>query len=236
MTFDLCIPALNESGIIEETLTRVTGILEGSRLNSWTVVVSDNGSSDATGDKVRSYPHSQVFLIQTDKKGKGAAIVAAAHKSNSHHFGFIDADLSADPRDILQLLEPILNDEADIVIGSRLLDVHTVSRGSFRSATSHIFNVIRRVILGIKVVDSQCGLKVMNASARDVLRTCIETGWFLDLEFLAKAERAGLRIKELPVHWNEEVYDGRQSKLRIIRDGFGAVSAMIRIRRNLKSV
>ena len=92
------------------------------------------------------------------------------------------------------------------------------------------------MILGIKVVDSQCGLKVMNASARDVLRTCIETGWFLDLEFLAIAERAGLRIKELPVHWNEEVYDGRQSKLRIIRDGFGAVSAMIRIRRNLKSV
>ena len=236
MTFDLCIPAFNESEIIERTLNRVTEVLTDSRLEGWTVVVSDNGSSDSTGERVREYPHPQVTLIQTQVKGKGAAILAAAHNTTSQHFGFIDADLSADPQDILQLLEPILNDEADVVIGSRLLDARMVRRGPLRSASSHIFNGMRRVLLGIKVVDSQCGLKVMNANAREVLGTCEETGWFLDLEFLAKAERAGLRILELPVHWNEEEYSGRSSKLRIIRDGFGAVTAMIRIRKNLKNV
>ena len=236
MTFDLCIPAHNESEVIEETLNRVIDVLKESRLEGWSVVVSDNASSDNTGDIVRTYAHPKVSVIQTEKKGKGSAIVLAAHKSDSHHFGFIDADLSADPRDILQLLELILNDEADIVIGSRLLDVHMVRRGPLRSASSQAFNAIRHVLLGIKVADSQCGLKVMNATARDLLRTCNETGWFLDLEFLAKAERSGLRIRELPVHWNEEVYGGRQSKLRVIRDGFGAINAMIRIRRNLRNV
>lgn len=233
MTFDLCVPAYNEAKIIKESLMQICGALAGTKDAEWNVIVADNASSDGTGDIVRLFPDPRVSWMRVEKKGKGIAIIEAARRSTSDFFGFIDADLSANPYDIIPMLTAVSNDEADIVVGSRLLDTQFVQRSILRSASSTLFNWFRRAFLGVNVVDSQCGLKVMNARAREILRSCMEIGWFLDIEFLAKAERAGLRIREVPVHWNEQQFKGRVSKLRILRDGFGALGAMARIRRHL---
>jgi glycosyltransferase involved in cell wall biosynthesis len=232
MKFDLCVPAYNEAEIIERTLEQICAELNADHVD-WRIIVADNASDDGTAELVESFGHPRASVIRLTDKGKGRAIIAAAQESSAHLFGFIDADLSAHPSDIMTLLMPVMQDEADIVIGSRLLNREMVKRGYLRSASSRIFNRLRRVLLGVNVTDSQCGLKVMNAKARDVLRECNETDWFLDMEFLAKAERTGLSIREVPVHWNEQEYSGRQSKLRIVRDGIGAVNAMIRIRLRL---
>jgi glycosyltransferase involved in cell wall biosynthesis len=234
MTFDLCVPAHNEAEIIQESLERIAKALEESEISEWRIVVSDSASTDNTHEIVQSLQHPKIHTVRLEEKGKGRAIVEASRYSESHHFGFIDADLSADPSELVVLLAILLTDQADIVIGSRLLNTDIVKRGAMRSASSYAFNGFRRTILGIKVADSQCGLKVMNAKAREILRSCVETGWFLDIEFLAKAERANLRIVEVPVHWNENTFEGRQSKLRVLRDGIGAIAAMIRIRQSLK--
>jgi glycosyltransferase involved in cell wall biosynthesis len=233
MTFDLCVPAYNEAPILGDSLARIRTCLESGTIGNWRVIVSDNASTDGTADVVTALQNPKIVVVRTEQKGKGCAIVYAASISQADIFGFIDADLSADPDNIEALVSVLVAGDADIVVGSRLLNTTVVDRGLLRSASSRVFNILRRALIGVQVQDSQCGLKIMNSKARDILRTCTETGWFLDIEFLAKAERAGLRIREVPVHWKEETFLGRESKLRVIHDGIGAVIAMLRIRKNL---
>ena len=148
-------------------------------------------------------------------------------------FGFIDADLSADPDAISGMLEKIQNNEADIVIASRLLQTKTTNRSFLRTLSSHIFNFLIRLTLGLSVKDAQCGLKLMNQRATDILLTCTEDGWFLDIEFLAKARQYKLRVQEVPVPWTEFRYPDRKSHIRHVRDGLGALRAIWRIRRGI---
>ena len=233
MTFDLCVPAFNEAPIISASLTRIRKSLETMADLDWRIILVDNASTDGTAAVANALNDVRVVVTRTETKGKGAAIVHAASTSEAEVFGFIDADLSADPDDLAQLLSVLAMNEADVVIGSRLLNSGLVERGLARTFTSRVFNLLRHLLLGVRVEDSQCGLKAMNASAREILSSCKETGWFLDMEFLARAERAGMRIREVPVHWREDVFHGRESKLRLVRDALGAVIAMVRIRNRL---
>jgi len=234
-TLDICIPTYNEASIIAESVRQVKSVLDTLPSVEGRVVVADNGSTDGTSDAVTSLKLSGVVALTVPAKGKGAALVYAARQSTADIFGFIDADLSADPKEIGRLLQE-LSQRVDIVIGSRLLDVAQVKRGFLRTLSSRIFNLLRRAMLGISVVDTQCGLKLMNTRGRDILRACVEQGWFLDLEFLARAERARLSVRELPIAWDEFHFPGRESKLSPFRDGIKAVAAMVRIRARLLSL
>ena len=226
----MCIPAWNEERIIAESAAAVRDALKKIRPDC-RVVVAVNGSTDRTAECARKVNGISVLTIPT--RGKGAAVVAAARASFADIFGFIDADLSTPPSSIRELFLLVQNDACDIAIGSRLIDKSTVRRGILRTLTSEVFNVLRRGLIGIKVLDTQCGLKLMNERGREILAGCEEKGWFFDIEFLARAEKSGLRIREVPVPWNEYHYPGRKAKLRILRDGIESIRAMIRIRGRL---
>ena len=230
MRIDICIPAYNEEPIIERAVVAVRNTL--APFPDARVVVAANGCTDETEAKAKA---SGAAVMRVATRGKGAAVIAAAKESTADIFGFIDADLSADPQDIPTLLQPLIREECDIVIGSRLTDETTVRRAYFRTASSRLFNALRRMLIGVHVTDSQCGLKLMDPKGRAVLARCTETGWFFDMEFLARAERAGLRVRELRVHWDEHRFPERVSKLNMFRDGFGALRAMLRIQRKLQS-
>lgn len=228
----LSIPAYNEAAIIAESLRRITGELVKT-IYAWDVVVVDNGSSDGTSRIVESLGLAGVDVVSTKMRGKGAAIWTGgnlARERQAHAFGFIDADLSADPKHIDEFHTLLTRGDADIIIGSRLLNKGRVQRGALRTLSSELFNAIRHLILGIPVRDTQCGLKLMNAKGLSILAECRERTWFLDIEFLARAHRAGLRIKEVPVDWDEFRFPDRASKLSLMRDGIAAGIAMLRIR------
>lgn len=230
MRIEICIPAFNEEAVIETSVIAIAEVL-GELSPENAVIVAVNGSTDATADCARRVPSARV--IELHESGKGRAIRAAAHTSKADIFGFIDADLSADPHDISTFVRAIREEGYDIVIGSRLMNTSTVRRGVLRTLSSKLFNAMRAYIVGLHVSDTQCGLKLMNEHGRSILSLCEENGWFLDVEFLIRAEHAGLRIKEIPVHWHEFRYINRSSKLRLIRDGMQAIGAMLRIRRRL---
>ncbi len=229
MSIEICIPAYNEERVILETICAVQQAFKAAGRDA-RITVADNASTDKTASIARSV--SGVSVLSIPMRGKGAAVIAAARQSSADVFGFIDADLSADPKELFTLLSLVESGECDIAIGSRFVDVSKVNRGIFRTVTSRIFNLIRKFVLAIPVEDTQCGLKLMNARGRAELAQCRETGWFFDMELLFRAERAGLAIREVPVNWNECHFADRASKLRLLRDGFGAIAAMIRIRRS----
>jgi len=234
ITFELCIPAYNETDIILPTIQTLTGILKREKELEWSITVADNGSTDGTGDIVEKAAIPNVYLLKVKGKGKGLAIKKAAKNSDADIFGFIDADLSANPEYIIPLINCVQSGK-DIVIGSRLKDTSKVNRSFFRTLTSKMFRFFSRLFLGINAKDTQCGLKIFNKKAREILIRCKENNWFLDLEFLARSERAGLTINEIPVEWEEFWYEKRKSKLSLIQDGVRGFVAVLRIYRNLQN-
>jgi glycosyltransferase involved in cell wall biosynthesis len=227
MRIEICIPAYNEELVIREAARTVIDTCKAAGKEVHVTVI-DNASTDRTAEMARSVPGVSVLSVPTP--GKGAAVIAAARNSSADIFGFIDADLSAHPSEAVRLLPILENDLADIVVGSRLVDTSAVHRGVIRTISSQGFNMLRKLIVGINVEDTQCGLKLMNATGRHVLASCEEKGWFFDMEFLARAERAALRIREIPIRWDEERFPGRKSKLRYLHDAFASIRAMWRIR------
>jgi glycosyltransferase involved in cell wall biosynthesis len=233
MKIELCIPAYNEA----DTILRALDVLRSALPQDLPVeiVVAENGSTDGTAEVVERARLVGVRVLRVQGKGKGLAIRTAASKSGADVFGFIDADLSADPTVIPELINRIIRG-CDIAIGSRMLDADLVNRGTLRTLSSRGFNLLARAILGVRCSDTQCGLKFMNASARELLARVEESGWFFDLELLARGAAQGMRIEEHPVRWEEFRFPERQSKLSVMKDGLEAVRSMFRIRRRIKSV
>ncbi len=231
-SFHLIVPAYNEAAVIAETVRELDRVLSKVPKLTYEIIVADNGSTDGTAEIAQGVNLPHLKVLSVPQRGKGFAITHAAKFSDADVFGFCDADLSADPSSLPDMLFHIENG-AHVVVGSRLLDEHLVRRAFWRTFSSKVFNVARRMILGIRVADSQCGLKLFKGTHIHLVRDSVETGWFLDMEILARAEREKLTIVEVPVSWTEFRYADRKSKLRVLRDGFGALVAMVRIRYRL---
>lgn len=236
MQFELVVPARNEEANIKDALMRLVKALNDMEANEWKVVVAVNGTTDFTLERVEEFKNQNVRyaieVVECPSIGKGAAIKYSAQKSQADYFGFIDADLSADPEMILPMLKKVTAGECDVAIGSRLLETKTTNRGWSRTLSSQLFNFVAWLLLGLEVKDAQCGLKIMNAKARNILGACNEDGWFLDIEFLAKLRQDALRVAEVPVSWIEFRYADRRSQVRMFRDGFEAIKAFCRIRKS----
>lgn len=234
MKFILCIPAYNEEYVIVETLRTISSSLNNLSSDiSWEIIVADNGSTDSTKEVVEKENIPNVKVISIEDKGKGLAIRTIALKFDADFFGFIDADLSADPKFISPMLEVLKKGNVDVVVGSRLIDTKTIHRGFFRTASSRIFNFFQYFILGLNIKDTQCGLKLMNRNGLVLLRKCLEDSWFLDMEFLSLAVRDNLKILEMPISWEEFRYPNRKAKLKVIRDSLPAIASMFRIKSRL---
>ncbi len=233
-TFLLCIPTFNEAPIIARTVQEVVEALNRIQDISWRLVIADNGSSDGTADIVEALGVPNVSVERINERGKGRAVRTIASMADADIFGFIDADLSAHPKHIDEFISMIRSGQANIVIGSRLLDISRSRREAFRSLSSKFFNFTRRNVLPFPVVDSQCGLKLMDANGVAELRACQEDGWFFDMELLARAHSTGLAIKEQAIDWDEHHFPGRASKLRMFSDGIAAFKAIVRIRNRLQ--
>jgi putative flippase GtrA len=100
---------------------------------------------------------------------------------------------------------PLISGHSDLAIGSRLARSSRVVRGPKREFISRAYNLILRGSLQARFSDAQCGFKAIRRDVAQVLLPLVEdTGWFFDTEMLVIAERAGLRIHEVPVDWVDD--------------------------------
>lgn len=218
----ICIPAFNEEDVILPTINTLLLLCDSYTLVKWKIVVVDNCSDDKTAAVVQSHPDSRVALLQHSVKGKGAALSYAALKCTSDMLVYMDADLSADPKHILELLLEIQKG-SDIAVGSRLLKNENVHRSLWRTASAQIFRLYANLMVPVPVNDSQCGLKMMNRKGFEILATCKDRSWFFDRELLAKAAKRNLVIAEVPVSWEEFRYPERKSKLHVFQAGLQSI-------------
>ena len=230
--FSIVIPAFNEAGRIGGTLRATLEYLGRVSPESELIVVND-GSTDTTAEIVRE-AFSKVGPVKTrliehhPNRGKGAA-VRAGLLAATHPIGlFSDADLSTPIDDASRLIEPIAAGEVDVAFGSRALDRRLIGNRQpwRREQGGRVFNLVVRVATGLPFWDTQCGFKAFRLDVcRPILERAQTEGFGFDVELLYLAWRAKLRLREIPVHWNQ--YDG--SKVSFFRDSlrmFGEVVAL----------
>jgi putative flippase GtrA len=171
-----------------------------------------------------------VRTVRLEQKGRGRALSQVWSESDADVLAYMDVDLSTDLAALLPLVAPLISGHSDLAIGSRLARGSRVVRGPKREVISRCYNLVLRGTLAARFSDAQCGFKAIRRDvARRLLPMVQDTGWFFDTEMLVLAEKAGLRIHEVPVDW----VDDPDSRVDIIATALADLRGVARLGRAL---
>ena len=225
---DIVVPVRNEERDLAPSVRRLVAYLRESFPFRARITIADNGSTDATwviaGRLARELP--EVRAVHMELPGRGRALRAIWSQSEAEVLAYMDVDLSTDLNALLPLVAPLLSGHSDLAIGTRLARGSRVIRGPKRELISRGYNLLLRTLMGARFSDAQCGFKAIRRDqARALLPLTRDTGWFFDTELLVLAERAGLRIHEVPVDWIDDL----DSRVDIIATALADLRGMARL-------
>jgi putative flippase GtrA len=204
---DIVIPVYNEEGGVGAAVRRLHQFLRDEVPYRTRIVVADNASTDRTLTVARGLADELPDDAEShlEARGRGGALAAAWSSSPADVVAYMDVDLSTHLSALMPLVAPLVSGHSDIAIGSRLAASSRVVRGLKREVVSRGYNLLLRGLLGAGFSDAQCGFKALRTDvARRLLPLVSDTGWFFDTELLVLAEKAGLRIHEVPVDWIDD--------------------------------
>lgn len=214
-TIDVVIPVHNEEVALGPAVAAVRAHLATLPFRHH-VTIADNASTDGTSRLAHDLAaeHEDVRVVTLGEKGRGRALKRAWSQSDADVLVYMDVDLSTDLKALLPLVAPLVSGHSDIAIGSRLARSSRTTRGPKRELISRCYNAILRGTLRARFSDAQCGFKAIRRDVAERLLPLVEDdAWFFDTELLVLAERADLRIHEVPVDW----IDDPDSKVDILR-------------------
>jgi putative flippase GtrA len=225
---DVVVPVRNEERDLVPSIRRLVAYLRESFPFTARVTIADNGSTDATWALATGLARelAEVRAVHMELPGRGRALRAIWSASDAEVLAYMDVDLSTDLNALLPLVAPLLSGHSDLAIGTRLARGSRVIRGPERELISRGYNVLLRILMGARFSDAQCGFKAIRRDqARALLPLTQDTGWFFDTELLVLAERAGLRIHEVPVDWIDDL----DSRVDIIGTALADLRGMARL-------
>jgi putative flippase GtrA len=225
---EIVVPVHNEARALADSIRRLHDHLGDGFPFSWKITIADNASTDATPQIAAALADdlTNVGFLRLGRKGRGRALRAAWERSEARVVGYMDVDLSTDLRALLPLVAPLLCGHSDVAIGTRLANGARVVRGPKRELISRGYNHILRTVLRARFSDAQCGFKAVRAdAARELLPAIRDDEWFFDTELLVRAQRAGLRIHEVPVDW----VDDPDSRVDIVRTAKADLKGVARL-------
>lgn len=207
------IPAFNEEKNIASILLKLQKITNQ-------IVVCDDGSTDMTAEIARKLG---AIVIQHEKNlGYGAAIRSIFQKTKELSFDILvtfDADGQHRVSDIQTVIEPIIKNAADIVVGSRFLESKKSEIPEYRKFGIRIITKVTNTSLNEKLTDSQSGFRAYSKKALSELFPS-DYGMGVSTEILIKANNKGLKIAEVPI---EILYEGETSTHNPLSHGVSVV-------------
>ena len=225
---EIIVPVRNEERDLGPSVQRLVTYLRTSFPFPAQVTIADNGSTDRTWAIATGLERGlhEVRAARLAQPGRGRALRTLWAASNAQVLAYMDVDLSTDLNALLPLVAPLLSGHSDVAIGTRLARGARVVRGPRREVISRGYNVLLRATLGARFSDAQCGFKAISADkARVLLPLTRDPGWFFDTELLVLAQRAGLRIHEVPVDW----IDDADSRVDLVATALGDLRGIIRM-------
>jgi glycosyltransferase involved in cell wall biosynthesis len=225
---EIVVPVYNEEAALETSVRRLADHLAAHLPFDWRIVIADNASTDDTPAIALGLARelAGVEALVLPEKGRGRALRAAWSASDADVLCYMDVDLSTDLNALLPLVAPLVSGHSDVAIGTRLSRHSHVVRGAKRELISRTYNQLLRYSLGAKFSDAQCGFKAVRADAAAKLLPAVrDEAWFFDTELLVLAQRAGLRIHEVPVDWT----DDPDSRVDIVRTALDDLRGICRL-------
>ena len=225
---EIVVPVRNEERDLGPAVRRLRAFLDDSFPFAARITIADNGSTDGTWPQALALAAEfpLVRAVRIERPGRGGALRTIWTGSDADIYAYMDVDLSTDLNALLPLVAPLLSGHSDVAIGTRLARGARVIRGPKREIISRCYNLLLHASLGTRFSDAQCGFKAIRAdAARALLPLTTDTGWFFDTELLVLAERAGLRIHEVPVDW----IDDADSRVNVIATALGDVRGIVRL-------
>ena len=232
---DLVVPVYNEEHDLESSVRRLRTYLDERFPFTARITIADNASTDTTWQIARRLEAELpgVRALHLDQKGRGRALRTAWLASDATVVGYMDVDLSTGLDALLPLVARLLSSHSEIAVGSRLAPGAHVVRGPKRELISRSYNLILRTVLRTRFRDAQCGFKALRADvARELLPLVEDQAWFFDTELLVLAQRAGLRILEVPVDW----VDDPDSRVNVTSTALADLRGVARLVRQRRSV
>lgn len=231
----LVLACYNEAPIFRESVKDIACVLKRSNL-SYEIIFVDDKSSDRTGELIDSYCKTNNHcraLYHTTNIGRGKTVSDGIKAANGKVVGFIDIDCEISPIYIPDMVDRILRNEADVVIGKRIY------RSSFSSLLRELLSVGYRRLANILVdtgnLDTETGYKFFRRKKiLPVIALCRHAHWFWDTEIMVYSRRAGLKIKEIPVLFMRRT--DKISSVRVFRDVIDYCINLWRLRRRLNRV
>lgn len=225
----LCIlPALDEEKNIASVLRLFPETLFGLPV---VPLIVDDGSKDKTKEVAEAC--GAVVLQSPFQRGGGAAIrlgFDVAEKFGAKIAVTLDADGQNDPQEMKGLVEPIVNDAADVVIGSRMLGSHEITYW-WRHVGVQLFSFVFNTLMGTRITDISSGYRAIRVDKISKLRLLQDQ--YHTSEFLVMCAKQGLRIAEAPIHFRRRA-SGKSKKGNELLYGFrfarALFSAWLRVR------
>lgn len=212
----IVIPVYNEMATIGRVISRVAAL----PLNT-EILLIDDCSTDGTREVLKSLIGLPGFkVILKDKNaGKGAALRTGFESATGDFIVVQDADLEYNPRDIPQLIQPLLRGEADIVYGSRFIGPELQDESWVHRMGNAVLTGASNLFSGLKLTDMETCYK---AFTRDAIRDIeIDQNRFgIEPEITAKLARRGYRFTEVPISYQSRGYD--EGKKIGVKDLFNA--------------
>lgn len=209
----IVIPVYNQERTISKALSRIRTVLDEA-VSEYEVVVVDDGSADNTYEvlkkEAQSHPETKIISYKPNR-GKGFAVRTGVLQSKGSVVLFTDGDLDITPDSIKEYIAQLVN--YDLVIASKRHPKSRVNAPRSRIFLSRAFNLLTRLLVGIKIKDTQAGMKAGNGEIiRRIFSIMLVKRYAFDVELLLIATLLGSVIKEMPI----EIDLQRRFKLRDI--------------------
>jgi glycosyltransferase involved in cell wall biosynthesis len=214
MSISVVIPAYNEENRISKTLDSYSNLLGKND----EIIIVCNGCKDKTPEIVRQYikKNKNIKLLNfRDKIGKGGAIIEGLKLAKKDYIGFVDADDSFDAESVIYMTKYLK--DFDGVIASKWLDhgFLQVKEDASKKFFSRGWNLLARIILGLKFYDTQAGAKFFRKEAIDKIKNKLQSkGFEFDVELLYLLKKNKFKTKEVFVDYN--IVEGSTFSLKYI--------------------
>jgi glycosyltransferase involved in cell wall biosynthesis len=221
MLLSVVIPIFNEEPTISDVIGRLKATMQKIGFKHEIIVIDD-----CSEDRSLEISKSQSVKVYSLKKhmGKGYALRVGFAKAKGEIIATIDSDGSHRPEELPLLLIPILQDQADFVIGSRFLREKPASARKLNAIGVRLFNVLIKIFTRTEVSDSQSGYRAMKSEILKNLRLR-SGGYEIESEMLVKTARRGFRVKEVPISFEQRTYG--TSRLDPVVDGFKILLSIV---------